>query len=61
MGKKIPSLSANATLQREPMDSWMSNLQLQTVALDTSRWSQASQRSSIWRTLKPRVRCVRLH
>lgn len=55
MGKRrFASISAAAT-RPEPQDSWMRELQLQTITVDTARW-QSPQQPSLWRAFTPRSR-----
>jgi hypothetical protein len=60
MGKpKFASLSAPGS-RPEAKDSWMRDLQLQTVEVDPARWSQAAQ-PALWDRFRPRARVLRLH
>jgi hypothetical protein len=60
MGKRrLASISAAAT-RPEPQDSWMRDLQLQTISVDTARW-QGTQQLPLWRAFTPRSRVRKLH
>jgi hypothetical protein len=60
MGKRrFATISAAAT-RSEPQDSWMRDLQLQTVTVDTTRW-QSAQPPALWRSFTHRARARKLH
>jgi hypothetical protein len=60
MGKRrFATISAAAT-RPEPRDSWMRDLQLQTITVDTARW-QGTQQQSLWQAFTPRPRVRKLH
>lgn len=59
MGKRrFATISAAAT-RPEPQDSWMRDLQLQTITVDTARWQRAQQ-PTLWHALAmpPRIRVL---
>jgi hypothetical protein len=61
MGKpKFPALSAGTPAQAEFPASWMRDLQLQSIAVDTARWTPQHQ-PALWHAFKPRARARRLH
>lgn len=62
MGKRqFPTLSAGVTARTQSQDSWMRDLQLQTVAVDTARWPWGVRQAPMWYTFAPRMRARRFH
>jgi hypothetical protein len=59
MGKRRFATISAATTRVEPQDSWMRDLQLQTITVDTARWQRAQQ-PTLWRALAmpPRIRVL---
>lgn len=62
MGKhRVSKLVAGQSTQPEPRDSWMRDLQLQTVFLDPIHWTQGPQTSNWWQPNEACARLRRLH
>jgi hypothetical protein len=62
MGKpQFPTLSAGATARTQSQDSWMRDLQLQTVAVDIARWQPGARQAPMWHSFAPRTRIRRFH
>lgn len=62
MGKhKVTKLFAGLSTQPEPPDSWMRDLQLQTVSVDPIWWTPGPRPSTLWRAFKPQPRARRLN
>lgn len=60
MGKRrLATISASAA-RPEPQDSWMRDLQLQTITVDTARW-QSTQQPPLWYAFTARVRVRKLN
>jgi hypothetical protein len=60
MGKRQLNTISAATTRSEPHDSWTRDLQLQTVAVDTTRW-QSAQHPTLWRSFTHRSRARKFH
>jgi hypothetical protein len=60
MGKRRFATVSAAATRPEPQDSWMRNLQLQTITVDTARW-QSAQQVPLWRAFAPQIRVRKLH
>ncbi len=62
MGKhRVFKLFAGVPAKAEPQNSWMRDLQLQTVSVDPARWAQGPQPNTLWHPLRPHTRPRRLH
>lgn len=62
MGKaKLSARAATSSTRQEPESSWMKDLQLQTVAVDTAQWSQRAYQPVLWHSFQVRARVRRLH
>lgn len=62
MGKhKVSKRSAGLSTQAEPRDSWMKDLQLQTICVDPVRWTQRALPTATWFSFHPLSRPRRLH
>jgi hypothetical protein len=62
MGKpQFPTLSAGVAARPQAQDSWMRDLQLQTIAVDAARWLPQARQPALWCTFTARSRVRRTH
>jgi hypothetical protein len=60
MNKRKHSTTAPA-MARVEQDSWMKSLRLQTVEVNTDRWTQRSEHLRLWRAARSATKAPRLH